>query len=249
MQDSKIDATGNLESDDAQQLQLPWSIKRLILWLVLFTLCSFVGTFFVGILEGLDDALEWNLITPQDELLIEHTYLPQIYSLAFLAFLFWQCKKGKLSIRIIWGNHTTQVRYIIFALISGAIVSLLWNWKIVNFDNISAKLPDAIFYSYMIVTALLIPFVEELYFRGMLYRVLRKRNDSVISNLVSAMIFTAYHIQYWLDVTNLPFIFLYGVVTAHLVERTNSLTASFWMHAIANCVHVVVFQYRELFLL
>lgn len=150
MQDSKIDADGNLESDDTQQSQLPWSIKRLILWLVLFTLFSLAVTSLVGILAGLDDALEWDLITPQDELLIEHAYLPHI-PVVFFAFLFWQCKKVNLTIRTIWGSHTTQVRYIIFALIFGAIVSLLWNWKIVNFDDIPAKHSDAIFFCRVIV--------------------------------------------------------------------------------------------------
>ena len=247
MQNNKIDVDDDLESDDAQQLQLPWSIKRLILWLVLFTLFSLAVTSLVGILAGLDDALEWNLITPQDELLIEHAYLPHI-PVVFFAFLFWQCKKVNLTIRTIWGSHTTQVRYIIFALIFGAIVSLLWNWKIVNFDDIPAKHSDAIFFCRVIVIGLLVPFVEEFYFRGILYRTLCKRYVERKAILISALIFLAYHIGYW-DLTSLLFVFFYGVVTAYLVGRTNSLTSSFWMHSIANFVHAVVFQYREFFVL
>ena len=247
MQDIKTDIDDNLGFDGTQQSQLPWSIKRVILWLVLFTLFSFAGLFLVGILEGLDDALEWDLITPQDELFIEQVYTHLFGLLAFLAFLMWQCKKADLSIRIIWGSQTTPVRYVIFALILGVLLSLMWNWKIVNFDNIPAKYSDAIFYSRAIIIGLLVPFVEELYFRGMLYRTLRKRCLERNAILISALIFTAYHFQYWLAVTNLPFVFLYGVVTAFLIERTNSLIASFVFHAVTNLVTLVVFQYREFF--
>ncbi len=183
-------------------------------------------------------------------------YITQTYSffvviLAFLAFLLWQCKKVDLSIRTIWGAiyHATQVRYIIFGLILGILMSLLWNWKVVNFDTISPQYSsDAIFYGQIIVIGILVPFQEELCCRGMLYRILRKENDIVISNLISAFIFTAFHILK-VDITGLLFVFLYGVVTAFLVERTNSLTASFLCHAIGNLVSVVVIQHREFFFL
>ena len=103
-----------------------------------------------------------------------------------------------------------------------------------------------IFYGWVIVIVLLTPLQEELYFRGLLYRILRKQNDSVISNLISALIFAAFHV--WsIDLTGLFFIFFSGMVTAFLLERTNSLTASFVYHAIGNLVSVVVFQYREFF--
>ena len=247
MQDSKIDVGGDLEFDDTQQL--PWSIKKLVLWLVLYLVISVgSGAPFGFLMAHFNHVNEWGL-TVQDIVLIGHTYLNLVFILAFIAFLIWQCKKVDLSLRTIWGSYAPQVQYIIFALTYGFLMSLLWNWKVVNFDNIPAKYPDEIFYGYVIVMGLFGPFIEELYFRGMLYRTLCKRYVERNAILISAVIFAAYHFQYWLEITNLLFAFLFGVVTAFLVRRTNSLTASFVFHAIANLVHVVVFQYREFFLL
>lgn len=247
MQDSKIEVGDDSGFDDTQQL--PWSIKKLIMWLVLYCVMGFIVIVVFGLLIAhFNHVNGWGL-TVQDIVLIGQTYLGLVLILAFLAFLVWQCKKVDLPLRTIWGSDASQVQYIIFALTFGVLMSLLWNWKIVNFDNIPAKYSDAIFYTQVIVNGLLIPFQEELYFRGMLYRTLRKRYLERNAILISALIFTAYHFQYWLAVTNLPFVFLYGVMTAFLVERTNSLTASFVFHSIANLITIVVFQYREFFLL
>lgn len=246
MQDSKIDVGDDLGSDDAQRLQLPWSIKRVILWLVVLSIICYG----VGVLSAhfnFNHVTGWSLTAQDVAYIVQISIFPVI--LAFLAFLRWQCKKEGLSLKSIWGAiySATQVRYIIFAFVFGAIVSLLWNLLIVNFGKPSPQYSSSmIFYGWVIVIVLLTPLQEELYFRGLLYRILRKQNDSVISNLISALIFAAFHV--WsIDLTGLFFIFFSGMVTAFLLERTNSLTASFVYHAIGNLVSVVVFQYREFF--
>ena len=249
MQDSKIDIDNNLGFDGTQRLQLPWSIKRLILWLVLSMVITVVlGTPFGFLMAHFNHVNGWGL-TNQDIVLIGQTYLYLFFLLSFIAFLVWQCKKVNLSPLTIWGIYVPQVQHIIFALISGILISFLWNWKIVNFDNIPAIYSDAIFfYCQVIINCLVIPFEEEFFFRGMLYRTLRKRYLERNAILISAMIFTAYHVQYWLAVTDLFYIFFFGIVTAFLVERTNSLTASFVFHSIANLVAIAVLQYKEFFI-
>ncbi len=244
MQDSKIDMEDTLESDDVLQLQLPWSIKRVILWLVvLYMICYGVGVLSAHF--NFNHVTGWSLTAQDVAYIVQVSILPVI--LAYLAFLRWQCKKEGLSFKSIWGliYSATQVRYIIFAFVFGAIVSLLWNLLIVNFGKPSPQYSSSmIFYVWVIVIVLVTPFQEELYFRGLLYRILRKQNDSVISNLISALIFAAFHV--WsIDLTGIFFLFFNGMVMAFLLERTNSLTASFVYHAIGNLVSVVVFQYRE----
>lgn len=250
MQDSKIDMDDTLESDDVLQPQLPWSIKRVILWGISYiVIVIVVGWLFHLVIIHLNHFNQWDL-TFRDLRHITQTYPVLVLIFAFLAFLKWQCKKVNLSIRTIWGAiySVTQIRYIVFAFILGTTKSLLWAGKIVNFGNPPQYSSTVIVYGQIIVGCLLGPFREELYFRGVLYRILRKRNDSVISNLISALIFAAFHIL-GTDFIGLLFIFLYGVVTAFLVERTDSLTASFVCHAIGNLVATVVFLYREFFLL
>ncbi len=248
MQDSKIDMDDTLESDDVLQLQLPWSIKRIILWIVSFYVISLVvaGLFHLVIIH-LNHFNQWDL-TLRDLRHITKIYSGLILIVAFLAFLKWQCNKVNLSIRTIWGAiyHATQLRYILFAFVLGATKSLLWAGIIVNYSNSTQYSSDVIFYGLAVVNGLLVPLQEELYFRGMLYRILRKRNDSVVSTLISALVFAACHVL-GTDITGLLFIFLSGVVTAFLLERTNTLTASFIYHSIGNLVSVVVFQYREFF--
>ena len=247
MQDRKIDMDDTLESDDV--LQLPWSIKRVILWGISYmVIVVVVGWLFHLLIIHLNHFNQWDL-TFRDLLHITETYPMLVLIFAFLAFLKWQCNKVNLSLRTIWGSiyRVTQVRYIIFAFVLGAIKSLLWAGKIVNFGNPPQYSSAVIVYGQIIVGGLLGPFKEELHFRGVLYRILRKRNDSVISTLISALIFSAFHVL-GTDITGLFFIFFTGVVTAFLVERTNSLTASFVFHAIANLVAVVVFQHREFFI-
>ena len=244
----KIDMDGALEVNDILQPQLPWSIKRLILWWVLFLLIIVVVVASFGFLMAhFNHVNRWGL-TIQDIGLISQTYLYLIFVFFFFLFLHWQCKKVGLSIRTIWGAicHTTQVRYIIFAFVFGAIMSILEAKIAVNFGNPATDSSDVIFLGQIIVIGLLCPFQEELYFRGLLYRTLRKRNDIIISNLISAFIFLFFHV-WGVDLTGLLFIFFYGVVTAFLVERTNSLTASFVCHAIGNLVPIVIFQHKEFF--
>ncbi len=248
MQDSKIDVGADLESDDAQQLQLPWSLNRVILWWISYMVIVIV---FAGLLHfviiHLNHFNQWDL-TLRDLRHITKLYSGLVLIVAFLAFLKWQCEKVDLSIRTIWGAiyHATQFRYIIFAFVLGVTKSLLWA-GIVNYSNPTQYSSGVIFYGLVIDRCLLIPFQEELYFRGVLYRILRKRNDSVISTLISALIFAACHVL-GADLIGLLFIFFSGVVTAFLLERTNSLTASFVYHAIGNLVSVVAFQYREFFI-
>ena len=248
MQDSKIDVGTDMELNNAQRLQLPWSIKRIILWIVSFYVISLVvaGLFHLVIIH-LNHFNQWDL-TLRDLQHITKIYSGLVLIVAFLAFLKWQCKKVNLSIRTIWGAiyQATQVQYILFAFVLGATKSLLWVGIIVNYSNPTQYSSGVIFYGLAAVNGLLVPFQEELYFRGMLYRILRKRNDSVISTLISALIFAACHVL-GTDLTDLFFIFFSGIVTAFLLERTNSLTASFVYHAIGNLVSIVAFQYREFF--
>ncbi len=246
MQDNK----DTLEVDDVLQPQLPWSIKRVIIWLVLYGVIGLVVIALSGLLIAyFNYANGWGL-TFQDMGHIGAISLPPVLTLAFLAFLIWQCKKVDLSIKLIWGAiyPATQFRYIIYAFVFGAIVSILESGIDINFGNPPKYSSDAIFYGQIIVTGLLGPFDEELCFRGLLYRTLRKQNDSIISTLISAFIFSFFHV-WMIDLTGLIFVFLVGVVTAFLLERTNSLTASFVFHAIGNLVTIVAYHYSEFLLL
>jgi hypothetical protein len=76
------------------------------------------------------------------------------------------------------------------------------------------------------------PLMEELFFRGFLYPVLRRRFGVLAGILITALGFGAVHAsQYgysWLSVT---LIFVVGVVLALVREKSNSVAAGFLVHA------------------
>jgi membrane protease YdiL (CAAX protease family) len=71
------------------------------------------------------------------------------------------------------------------------------------------------------------PIVEELVFRGVLYRYLRGGLGVVLAVLLSALVFAVLHIV-------IPPLFLMGIVLAALAQRTNSLLPGIVLHATNN---------------
>lgn len=91
----------------------------------------------------------------------------------------------------------------------------------------------------MVVTAgALMPLVEEIYYRGILYRWMRSRWRVAVSVPVSAAIFGLTHIHY--APALMVLVALLGVVLALAYERTGSLWPSVIIHATNNTVAVVL---------
>ena len=71
------------------------------------------------------------------------------------------------------------------------------------------------------------PIVEELVFRGVLYRYLRGGLGVLLAVLLSALVFAVLHVV-------IPPLFLMGIVLAALAQRTNSLLPGIVLHATNN---------------
>lgn len=78
----------------------------------------------------------------------------------------------------------------------------------------------------------LAPIVEELLFRGLLYRYLRGRMGIVVAVALSALVFAVLHVV-------IPPLFLMGIVLAILTERTGSLLPGIVLHATNNAMVVL----------
>ncbi|TSD03403.1 MAG: hypothetical protein Athens071416_84 [Parcubacteria group bacterium Athens0714_16] len=85
-----------------------------------------------------------------------------------------------------------------------------------------------------LIVGILIPFAEELFFRGLIFRYLRQKNSFVMSALLSSLIFTLAH----LDPTSIFFTFLLGFSSAWVLEKTKSLIPSFLIHMGANTLAI-----------
>lgn len=91
----------------------------------------------------------------------------------------------------------------------------------------------------LIDAALIAPFVEELFFRGLIYRYLRGRWNILGAVLVSAALFAATHFI----VPLVPVLFVLGVVLARVTERYRSLYPAVVVHGLNNGLAVLLIAF------
>ncbi|MGQ9476199.1 MAG: lysostaphin resistance A-like protein [Actinomycetota bacterium] len=88
----------------------------------------------------------------------------------------------------------------------------------------------------LVVTVLLAPVFEEIFFRGLFYSALRRKMGPRVAVPLNGLIFGALHFQplYMISLV------LVGTVLAYLYEKTDSLFASMTAHALYNLVVILV---------
>jgi membrane protease YdiL (CAAX protease family) len=82
----------------------------------------------------------------------------------------------------------------------------------------------------LLLIAVLVPFVEELFFRGMLYPLLRRRAPAAVAIVANAAIFSVIHLIPVL----MPGLFVIGLCLAFLRERSGSIWPGVLYHAMQN---------------
>ncbi|MCU0272317.1 MAG: CPBP family intramembrane metalloprotease [Acidimicrobiales bacterium] len=93
-----------------------------------------------------------------------------------------------------------------------------------------------------VCAALLVPVAEEVLFRGLLLRAVRKRWNATAGIVVSSVVFVLVHVQFnglREDLVLLGTIATYTAVLTALVVRTDRLGPSIVAHAVVNSVGVV----------
>ena len=91
----------------------------------------------------------------------------------------------------------------------------------------------------LLVTAVAAPLCEEAFFRGMLFRLLRRRLPLWVAVLLSSMAFGLAHASPTVSFALLPVFTYMGVVLAVVYARTGSLTNSVLLHGLNNAVGTV----------
>src|SRR5919201_2028813 len=90
------------------------------------------------------------------------------------------------------------------------------------------------------VTAAAAPVCEEIFFRGMLFRLLESRTALWLAVLGSALAFGAAHASPAVSLALLPTFVYMGVVLALLYVRTGWLTNTILLHSLNNAVVTIV---------
>lgn len=92
----------------------------------------------------------------------------------------------------------------------------------------------------LLVTAVAAPVCEEIFFRGMLFQLLRGRFPLWVAVVLSGVAFGLAHASPAINLALLPVFFYMGVVLAVLYVRSGSLTNTMLLHAINNAVGTVL---------
>jgi len=88
----------------------------------------------------------------------------------------------------------------------------------------------------LIVTAVVAPFCEELYFRGFLYSAFKKNLGVNMALFLSSLLFALAHLEIY---SFIP-IMVIGWVLAYIYEKTRSLLPVIFLHATYNLISILI---------
>lgn len=104
-----------------------------------------------------------------------------------------------------------------------------------QFENSHVTIP------LVIVTLLLVPIYEEIFFRGVVYGLmkLKFRNEKIICYLITAIVFCLIHFNSY-EINQQLNIFISGLMLCHIRERTNGLFYPVLLHSSINFLSLVI---------
>jgi membrane protease YdiL (CAAX protease family) len=105
------------------------------------------------------------------------------------------------------------------------------------FDQFFDRPMDA--YAFAFLAIAFAPFMEELFFRGLLYPVLARRLGVGVGVLLTAFAFALIHVLEYKDWVPVLIIFLVGVVLTAVRATMKSVGASFIVHSIYNGIPII----------
>ncbi len=152
----------------------------------------------------------------------------------------------RLEYVLLWGLGAGVIGLTVVAVV-GALLSQvgLRSNQIDEFEFALKEGPLA-FVSLLLAAGVVAPFVEELFFRGFLFGLYRRRQPVWLAYLVSSAVFTLLHLQpNRMDVQQMAGlsvgIFLLATLLAWLYQHTGSLYPGIVAHAVNNATGLILF--------
>lgn len=125
-------------------------------------------------------------------------------------------------------------------LCANYLVSLLQmfmpEFMIDSYTDTSEALTSGSFLIQVLATAVGAPIVEELIFRGVVYRRLRRMASVIPSAIIVSLLFGVYHGN-WIQA---PYAFLLGLACVYVYERYKTVIAPMILHGTANFIAVLI---------
>lgn len=180
------------------------------------------------------------------------SFLTTLLIYGVLVFLVWSLviRKYSASFKDL-GLRSFKVWHILVIsvvwLVVIKVLSYVYSFLIILFGynppvELIEKVPRLFGTSYLgivlavVMTGIIAPVVEEIFFRGFIYPPLRKRFGVSGGIILSAVIFGLFHLETWVIIP----IMIIGVVLAYLYETEDSLGPPIMVHALNNLLSLVI---------
>jgi membrane protease YdiL (CAAX protease family) len=127
---------------------------------------------------------------------------------------------------------------LLLALVNSAVGRLAGGFENPQVDALTGGRPlgPGELGALLLLVAVVVPFAEELFFRGMLHPLLRARMGPLAAILLNAALFAVAHVVQLL----IPGLFVVGLFLAYLRERSGSLWPCVAFHALQNATALLL---------
>ncbi len=103
--------------------------------------------------------------------------------------------------------------------------------QVLNLDTLRQK------QFFVLVGGVIVPVLEELIFRGIIYQGIRSRTPAIVAALITSIAFTLVHLEPW----SFPPIFLMSMLLCYAMEKTRNIGVPIAIHSINNLFSIAVF--------
>jgi membrane protease YdiL (CAAX protease family) len=138
-------------------------------------------------------------------------------------------------ITFFWGAH--NLLEIVNVAVEKVVPAPPWFWEL--FSKVFES--DYGWWGAFFKVAVIAPVIEELIFRGLILHGLRKNYHATTAVLVSALLFSLFHLNPW----QMPATFVLGVILGWLMIRTNSILLAILGHSLNNLIVLVTITWWE----
>lgn len=238
MQDRPSELIEGVDNDNTRRRAAGWGWSNLLLAVATAVAGSILLLFSAQLVIGTQQLeADQRLVAPAFYLIGTGVYLVVILGV----YLFAARRAGWAAVgvrRAGWLNFLLVpplfvAELILLVMVNGAVGQLAGG----NFDNpqvdaltggVSLQISELL--ALLVLVAGLAPLAEELFFRGMLYPLLRARLGPAPAIVLNAAIFAVAHVIPLL----MPGLFVVGLFLAYLRERSGSIWPSVLLHAMQN---------------
>jgi len=205
-----------------------YSSKHIIILPVLFSIFSFLLTTASGSLLSIMEPLNTNLLLffsiPGHFLMLSYVFIAIGRKSIF---------SNELELHINWKDIIPGVIFGILTIFTASIISLILPVSQSPIHEFMFNSINPILIIYILFTSIIAPFVEELVFRGFIWRILEKKNISrYLILLITSILFAAMH----MDINRFPALLSGGLIYGLLRMRTGTAGRSIVAHITNNFI-------------